>query len=339
MYRYSWIVFAHAIILSFESITVEFLQTSLNMSVLTIICVSIPISGSALIILHTAKYRSPAKLLHIFKLSKHLIPAAILLTIGILTWYDSVGRIGASKDGLIAGTLEIVVVLFFARLLLKEYLSWSQLAGVLLSVIGFIITISIGTGTGFSLLALNFGDIEAIASAICFASSYLFTAKIVKTESSIKITGFLLLLSGAMLFCTVCLINTFFIQQSLGEINEMTLDNWGILLLFSTIPLSSALFHNVGMKRIGASLTSALASSTILLTILFQFTLSILGYNLILPVNIPLAILGGTIGTLGICIINSPSSLLHKRFMEKTSLFHQAVKKSLQIKTIDIIKS
>jgi hypothetical protein len=83
-----------------------------------------------------------------------------------------------------------------------------------------------------------------------------------------------------------------------------------ILFLFSFVPLSSALFYNIGMKKLGASITSILASSTIILTIIFQVLLNLMGHAMILPLNISMAIFGGSIGIIGIIIIHIPSDKL-----------------------------
>jgi uncharacterized membrane protein len=123
MLKYSFIVFAHAILLSFESIFAEFIQNSLQVSVITITSISLPISGGILLLIHFTSKRNNRNdnniiILNIFKNYicnnyRHLFPASIFLSIGIFTWYDAASRIGASKDGLIAGALEITIVLFF----------------------------------------------------------------------------------------------------------------------------------------------------------------------------------------------------------------------------------
>ena len=215
MLKYSYIVFAHAILLSFEAIFAEFIQNSLQVSVITITSISLPISGGILLLIHFTSKRNNYRndnysnnniitiiIINIFKNSivknyRLLFPAAMFLSIGIFTWYDAASRIGASKDGLIAGALEITIVLFLAHLILKERLTRTQIFGVFLAIIGFFITISLGNNTGSSSINyFSFGDFESIISAICFASSYLFTAKLVKNDSPIKVTGLLLSLSG-----------------------------------------------------------------------------------------------------------------------------------------------
>jgi hypothetical protein len=93
----------------------------------------------------------------------------------------------------------------------------------------------------------------------------------------------------------------------------ISLQNCTLLMLFSLVPLSSALFYNMGLNKIGASLTSTIASSTILLTIIFQVSLYELGINSLLPLNIPLAIFGGILGIFGICIVHMNNIVLFIR--------------------------
>jgi len=328
MLKYSFIVFAHAILLSFESIFAEFIQNSLQVSVITIISISLPISGGILLLINFTSKRNNRHdnntITNIFKnyictKYRELFPAALFLSIGIFTWYDAASRIGASKDGLIAGALEITIVLFLAHLILKERLTRTQIFGVFLAIIGFFITISIGNNTNNtgSINYFSLGDFESIISAICFASSYLFTAKLVKNDSPIKVTGLLLLLSGLAFIVISSLIFTV-TKNSLFSFEGLNIEELWILFLFSFVPLSSALFYNIGMKKLGASITSILASSTIILTIIFQVLLNLMGHAMILPLNISMAILGGSIGIIGIIIIHIDSDklfvILHGKF-------------------------
>ena len=326
MLKYSYIVFAHAILLSFESIFAESIQNSLQVSVITITSISLPISGGTLLLIHFTLKRNNIRndndsnnnnnnTINIFKNSiftnyRQLFPATIFLSIGIFTWYDAASRIGASKDGLIAGALEITIVLFLAHLILKERLTRTQIFGVFLAIIGFFITISLGNNTGSSTINyFSLGDFESIISAICLASSYLFTAKLVKNDSPIKITGLLLFLSGLGFIVISSIIFTV-TKNPIFSFEGLNIEDLWILFLFSFIPLSSALFYNIGIKKLGASITSILASSTIILTIIFQVLLNMMGHAMILPLNISIAILGGSIGIIGIIIIHLPSDKL-----------------------------
>jgi drug/metabolite transporter (DMT)-like permease len=88
------------------------------------------------------------------------------LAAAVFLWYDSVTRIGASKEGLLAGPLETVVVLTLAWFLLKEKLRKMQLIGVNIALSGFLETF-LSSSLQLSLqlsTALTFGDFEAILS-------------------------------------------------------------------------------------------------------------------------------------------------------------------------------
>ena len=65
-----------------------------------------------------------------------------IMSAAVFLWYDSVTRVGASKEGLLAGPLETIVVLILAWLLLKEKLRKIQLVGVIIALLGFFATVS-----------------------------------------------------------------------------------------------------------------------------------------------------------------------------------------------------
>ncbi|MGI0025619.1 MAG: hypothetical protein ACREA4_10820, partial [Nitrososphaera sp.] len=80
--------------------------------------------------------------------------------------------------------------------------------------------------------------------------------------------------------------------------------DWVFLLAFSILPLSAALTYVMGLRRIGASMTSTIGSFSILLTVIFQIAMLGMGINVILPSNITLAIAGGVLGVFGIYLIH-----------------------------------
>jgi hypothetical protein len=77
--------------------------------------------------------------------------------------------------------------------------------------------------------------------------------------------------------------------------------------------LAAALLYVVGLERIGASLTSTIASSNILFTLFLQLLFRGLGVKSNLPENILLAVIGGALGLFGIYLIH----------IEKDSLFRK----------------
>jgi len=69
--------------------------------------------------------------LTIFRSWKYLLPGSAFVAIGIITWYDSVSRIGAAKESVLFGPIGTLAVLFLARFFLHERLSTMQLIGVI----------------------------------------------------------------------------------------------------------------------------------------------------------------------------------------------------------------
>lgn len=252
---------------------------------------------------------------------KNLILASFLLAIGIFTWYDSISRIGASKEALIAGPLEIVIIVVLARIFLNENLDKIRVIGIVLALIGFFMAVasdagdvldddSIGTILTSPSTFITFGDIEAILSALGFAIGVLFLTKLVSTHSSIEVAGASMLVSGLILVAFMI----GFLHESQEILSSLSWDSSFyqqpliitiiILLLFSFLPFIGSLCYTTGLSNIGASITATIGSSSILITVLIQIILKELGITSNLPENIFLAILGGVLGFIGIYVIH-----------------------------------
>lgn len=319
MIRKSWIVFLFAVILSFESILIEYLTLLLGISPLAISAFSIAISGVLLLlILNFVSNRQTSCLVYSIK---DFIPASIFLSAGVFTWYDAVSRVGASKESLLAGPIEIITVLFLARIFLHEKLNKKQLSGICIALLGFIIVLlsdhnssnnnGIINVTIIEVKTLNFsisfGDIEAIISAISFALAVFFLARLSMKYSPLEISGMCLLLSGFILIIVMLIFTP---ELSIN----LFISYWYIFLIFSLLPLTGTICYIEGIKRIGASLTSTIASSRILLTLIIQIVLTHIGIRNTLPDNVFLALIGGTLGITGIIIIHT-----HLYFSKHTS--------------------
>lgn len=319
MIRKSWIVFLFAVILSFESILIEYLTLLLGISPLAISAFSIAISGVLLLlILNFVSNRQTSCLVYSIK---DFIPASIFLSAGVFTWYDAVSRVGASKESLLAGPIEIIAVLFLARIFLHEKLNKKQLTGICIALLGFIIVLlsdhNSGNNNGIINVtiievktlnfSISFGDIEAIISAISFALAVFFLARLSMKYSPLEISGMCLLLSGFILIIVMLIFTP---EMSIN----LFMSYWYIFLIFSLLPLTGTICYIEGIKRIGASLTSTIASSRILLTLIIQIILTHIGIRNTLPDNVFLALIGGTLGITGIIIIHT-----HLYFSKHTS--------------------
>jgi drug/metabolite transporter (DMT)-like permease len=316
--RKSWIVFLFAVILSFESILIEYLTLLLGISPLAISAFSIAISGVlVLLILNLVSNRQTSLC---YSSIKDFIPASIFLSVGIFTWYDAVSRVGASKESLLAGPIEIITVLLLARIFLHEKLNKKQLSGICIAFVGFILVLLSDHNSGnngiinvtiieVELLnfTISFGDIEAIISAISFALAVFFLARLSKKYSPLEISGMCLLLSGFILIIVMLIFTP---ELSVN----LFMSYWYIFITFSLLPLIGTICYVEGIKRIGASLTSTIASSRILLTLMIQILLTHIGIRNTLPDNIFLALIGGILGITGIIIIHT-----HFYFSKHTS--------------------
>ena len=319
MIRKSWIVFLFAVILSFESILIEYLTLLLGISPLAISAFSIAISGVLLLLILNFVSNRQRSLVYSIK---DFIPASIFLSAGIFTWYDAVSRVGASKESLLAGPIEIIAVLFLARIFLHEKLNKKQLLGICIALVGFIMVLlsdhnSSSNNNGIinvtiievELLnfSISFGDIEAIISAISFALAVFFLARLSVKYSPLEISGMCLLLSGFILIIVMLIFTP---EMSMN----LFISYWYIFITFSLLPLMGTICYVEGIKRIGASLTSTIASSRILLTLIIQIVLTHFGIRNTLPDNVYLALVGGILGITGIIIIHT-----HIYFSKHTS--------------------
>ncbi|MGB8032750.1 MAG: EamA family transporter, partial [Nitrososphaeraceae archaeon] len=311
-----------AIALSAESIIIEYLTSSfIQISPIMLSAISITSAGIMLLMVAAFISKEKKEILLLFNKSwKNLLLASLSLSLGIFTWYDSIKRIGASKEVLIAGPLEIVIIVMLARVFLNERLNRFHIIGISMALTGFFMAVAsdanIGVGGNIikttSLLSIiSFGDIEAILSAFGFAIGVLFLSKLVLKHSSIEVAAASMFTSGLILvgFMIIGLLSyesnhialpsneVRFLRQPL--INPII-----ILLLFSLLPLIGSLSYSTGLSMIGASLTATIGSSSILITIMIQMMLKEFNIASHLPENIFLAILGGVSGFFGICIIH-----------------------------------
>jgi len=264
--------------------------------------ISIPIAGIILLLARAFFLKGK---ITVFKSWKLLFSASMFLSAAVFLWYDSVDRVGASKEGLLAGPLETVAVLILAWLFLKERLRKGQLVGVIIALSGFVAAVSSSSShLDFGLsIPLTFGDLEAILSAFTFAAGVILMTKLVEKHNSVEVSGASLLISGLIL-TSILIMWTPSLHPHV---------DWIFLLIFSLFPLSAALLYVVGLSRIGASLTSTIASSNILFTLLFQLLFRGFGIGTNIPENILLAFIGGALGVFGIYLIHVQNNLLFRK--------------------------
>jgi drug/metabolite transporter (DMT)-like permease len=298
--------------------------------------ISITFAGIMLLLVAAYVLKRAKKIPTLFAKSwKNLILASLSLSFGVFTWYDSINRIGASKEVLIAGPLEIVIIVLLARVFLNERLNRFHFIGIGIALVGFCMAVVSDTNFAVpdntetnitaastavaklsmpSAIIISFGDIEAILSAFGFAGGVIFLTKLTIRYSSLEVAGSSMFASGLILvsFMIVGIISyaaDHVVLPSKKEIfffTQRLVFSIVVLLLFSLLPFIGSLSYSIGLSRIGASLTSTIGSSSILMTVMLQLILKEFGINSHLPENIFLAISGGVIGFVGIYVIHTP---------------------------------
>ena len=331
----SWVVFVYAITISIESIVIEYLTThsSIQISPILLSAISITLGGIMLLVVTVIVLKKRDGITILFMRSwKNLLLASLFLSIGIFTWYDSINKIGASKELLIAGPLEIVIIVLLARAFLKEILKSIHIIGIALALFGFILVIMSdsringddenidlgGLSNAFTLqdtFNITFGDLEAILSAFGFALGVLFLTKLVSRHSSIEVAASSMLISGFILIgfmiVGVLLVEVHYPSTDGRSILAYNIENSQqliiiivILIVFSLLPFVGSLSYSTGLSRIGASLTATIGSSSIIITLVAQLLLGEIGFPTNLPNNMYLAVVGGFTGFLGIYVIH-----------------------------------
>ena len=331
--RRSWVVFVYAIAISVESIIIEYLTaSSFQFSPIMLSAISITSAGTMLLLAAAFIFKKKEEISILFtKSSRTLVLASLSLSLGIFTWYDSINKIGASKEVLIAGPLEIVIIVILARVFLNERLNRFHVIGIIMALVGFFMAVASGASTGVAAdntdtintistsslsSIISVGDIEAISSAFGFAIAVLFLSKLVLKHPSIGVAGASMFTSGSILVGFM-IVGLFYSSFNIGlhsdeasSLGQPFLITTIVLFVFSLIPFIGSLSYSTGLSRIGASLTATIGSSSILITIIIQIILKELGFASRLPENIFLAILGGVTGFLGIYIIHLPGFLI-----------------------------
>lgn len=316
-------VFIYALTVSIESILIEPMTTTLGISPPVISAVSITLAGILLLLTSAILYKRNnittgiSRGVLIFSKSKrNLFCASVFLAIGILTWYDSISRVGASKEVLLAGPLEVIVIVILAYIFLREKLDNTQAIGVVVAIIGFFLAVlsDINFNNSEFSLSLNgytivtLGDIEAIISALGFATAVLFMTKLVSIHSPLQVSGASLLVSGLILLGFLILSVSIFPQQIFPIIRVSMLGSPVVitaLFLFAWLPFVGAFSYSVGLRRLGAALTGTIGSFSIIITLALQMVLNVSGilYSN-LPENMLLAGIGSLVGFAGIFIIH-----------------------------------
>ena len=285
----SWVAVISTAAFSIEAVMVELLYIVASIPALAVAAGSMPIAGAMVLIINGFVFR---KKFTIFKGNgwKLLLVGGALFTAADFLWFDSVDNIGAGKTMLLTIPTEDVFIVLLAVVFLAERMLKLQLLGIGIAIVG--ITISAASNVSASGVQFQIGDLQAILSAMCNAFAIILFAKLITRYNPIEVSGWIMLMSGLVINAVLY---TFYPPH-------LSVIDWLYLIGFSFIALAAFTLYNVSMKRIGTSMTSIITSSSLVLTVVIQLAIVPFGIAFSLPSNLILALVGGGISIVGICI-------------------------------------
>lgn len=290
---YIIVVLTSALIVAFETVAIE---GALNIAEIDLLLVSsFPsvVGGLVLLSLRPESSARFAKELGPRGWGYMLVLCAII-AVGILLWFDSVGRIGAGKEALLGGgSSEVLFVVLLSAAFLHERLGRLEAVGGLMIVLGVFLVLADRSALS---LDIGLGEAEAIASSLLLGASVILTTVLLKRYELTPFSGFELLLSGVMLVAVA-------VSYGLADWPDAT--GWLILLLIGLFPAVGLLTYNAGLPKIGASLTSVLFALTGIMTVGVQLLVLFIfpDADIMLPRSVPLAILGGVVAFAGVYLL------------------------------------
>ena len=298
-----WVTVIGTAAFSIEAVMVELLYIVASIPALAVAAGSMPIAGAMVLIINGFVFR---KKFTIFKGNgwKILLVGGALFTAADFLWFDSVDKIGSGKTMLLTIPAEDVFIVLLAVVFLAERMLKLQLLGIGVAIVG--ITISAASNVSANGAQFQLGDLQAILSAMFNAFAIILFAKLIVRYNPIEVSGWIMLMSG-LVFNAV---------QYTFYPPHLSVIDWLYLIGFSFIALSAFTLYNVSMKRIGTSMTSIITSSSLVLTVVIQLAIVPFGIAFSLPSNLILALLGGGISIVGICI-SSKAEQNRERTVEK----------------------
>lgn len=290
---YIIVVLMSALIVAFETVAIE---GTLNIAEVDLLLVSSFPSVVGGLVLLSFRPKDSARFAR--ELGRrgwaYMLILCAVISVGILLWFDSVGRIGAGKEALLGGgSSEVLFVVLLSAAFLHERLGRLEALGGLMIVLGVFLVLADESALS---LDIGLGEAEAIASSLALGVSVVLTTALLRRYELTPFSGFELLLSGLMLIM---------VGIGSGLVDWPDATGWLILALIGLFPAAGLLTYNAGLPKIGASLTSVLFALTGVMTVGVQLLVLFVfpDAEIMLPRSVPLAIVGGVVAFAGVYML------------------------------------
>lgn len=296
---YIGVVLASALIVAFESVAIEGALRTADLNIFLVSSMPSIIGGAILLGLSPKSSIDCARGLGPRGWGGMAI-LCVIVAAGVFMWFDSVGRIGASKEAILGGgSSEVLFVVMLSGIFLGERLKRWEILGSFMIIIGVFLVLANANTLSFT---LGLGEIEAISSSLLLAVSIVIITVLLKSYNLTAISGLELLISGSLLIV---------FGSMLGLIIWPDTDGWLLLVALGAFPAVGLLTYNAGLPKIGASLTSVLFALNGILTVGVQLLVLLMfpGADIKLPQVLGLAVVGGVIAFAGVYLLNRESGV------------------------------
>lgn len=286
-----------AAVVAFESVAVEGALNIADIDVFLVSAVPPLIGGLILLGIWPRRSKDFLRGLGVPGWAKMFI-LGTLVGLGVLLWFDAVGRIGASKEAILGGgSSEVLFIVLLSAVFLKERLTRIEAIGSVLIVSGVLVVLM---NTSEVTLTIGPGEAEAILSSFLLGASAVYTAHLLRDYDLTPLSGLELVISGGVVLVVGAVAGLITWPGSWG---------WIVLVMIGLFPAASLGSYNAALPRIGASLTSVLFALSGVMTVAAQ--LIVLAFapdaEIMLPQSVALAVIGGVVAFVGVYMLNRRS--------------------------------